>query len=82
MPSFLKNVNPVYVYTLIVDLVAVLVGFGLVMWSEAQQELILGLLASFILLVSGVSVPLARNVASVAQESYDLGVRDGKEIGQ
>ena len=80
MPAFLKNLNPVYVYTSIVNLIAILVGFGLVVWSEAQTDLVLTFIGGLIVMVTGVSIPIARNVAHVAQDSYDLGVRDGERV--
>jgi hypothetical protein len=59
---FSMNLNPAYVYALIVDALALLIGLGAVQISTGQEDLILKVVASVILVATGASVPAAREV--------------------
>jgi len=75
--EWIKSRNPVYIYTMVGNAIAVLIAFGVIMWTDIQRDLVLGLVATIILVFTGVSIPAAKGVSNVAQDSYNLGVKDG-----
>lgn len=77
---FKSSINPVYVYTAIVDLIALLVGFGVVMWTDAQEDLVAKVIASIILAATGVSVPAAKEVQNRVESAKMQGMILGSSI--
>lgn len=55
-----KGLNPAYVYGVIADAIALLIGLGLIAITDVQTDLVLKFVGAMILLITGVAVPAAR----------------------
>lgn len=71
METPLGRLNPAYVYGAIADLLALLIGFGLLMWTDVQQDLVLKFVGAIILAITGTAVGAAGAVNSQVQEALD-----------
>lgn len=69
--------NPVYVYAVLANVLALVIGFGVVAMTDVQEDLILKTVAAIILMITGVSVPAAKAVNQNIVDAFDEGIQVG-----